>query len=124
MEQNRRLTDDETKAITAEAERMIKKVNINQVRLGYSAFMKGIYDENWIQITDLILSDVINNKKSGKVGDLKICRMSACAGEAEGNQEIFIFVSKVDKSKENLFSHSHMFCMKFLENYRKAYNSL
>lgn len=103
MEKNRKLTNEESKRILTDVEKWIKKVNINQVRLGYIAYMRNSYDNSLIQISDLVLSNVINNKKSGKVGDLKICRMSSCASEAEGNHEVFMFVSKVDKSK-NFFT--------------------
>ncbi|XP_070500992.1 nuclear factor NF-kappa-B p110 subunit isoform X2 [Chironomus tepperi] len=96
-EQNRKLSEEENKHLFADAVKLIKKTNINQVRLGYTAFMKNSYDNTWIKISGPIYSTVINNKKNAKVGDLKICRMSTHTSEADGNQEVFIFVSKVDK---------------------------
>jgi hypothetical protein len=97
------------RSINAEEDRVIKesikelmrkKININQVRLGYTAFIRSEVNNVWVKMCGPIFSSVINNKKSGKVGDLKICRMSTHTSEADGNQEIFMFVSKVDKSKE------------------------
>ncbi|CAH1712143.1 unnamed protein product [Chironomus riparius] len=96
-EQNRKLSEEESKCLFADAVKLIKKTNINQVRLGYTAFMKNSYDNTWINISGPIYSTVINNKKNAKVGDLKICRMSTHTSEADGNQEVFMFVSKVDK---------------------------
>lgn len=98
-EQNRKLSDEENKRLFSDAIKLIKKTNINQVRLGYTAFMKNSFDNTWIKISGPVYSTVINNKKNAKVGDLKICRMSTHASEADGNQEVFMFVSKVDKRK-------------------------
>jgi hypothetical protein len=109
-EQHRKLSEEEDKRLFADAVKLIKKTNINQVRLGYTAFMKNSYDNTWIQISGPIYSSVINNKKNAKVGDLKICRMSTHTSEADGNQEVFMFVSKVDKRKNtNLLNLCNLF---------------
>lgn len=99
FEVHRRLTEEEDIAIQENIkELMKKKISINQVRLGYTAYVKSEMS-TWTKLCGPIFSSVINNKKSGKVGDLKICRMSTHTSEADGGQEIFMFVSKVDKSK-------------------------
>lgn len=36
---------------------------------------------------------------NASVGELKINRISATVGSAKGNEELFMFVKKVDKSK-------------------------
>ena len=99
FEENRKLTDAQNQELFKKASSMIKKVNINQVRLEYTAFMFNEMTNTWVKICEPVVSAVINNKKSGKVGDLKICKMSVCASEVGGDQEIFMFVSKVDKSE-------------------------
>jgi hypothetical protein len=100
-ENQRPLSDAENRHVCENLERLYKKcnVNINQVRLGYTAYVKNDLDSCLEQISPTVYSTVINNKKSPKVGDLKICRMSTCASIADGGQEVFLFVSKVDKSE-------------------------
>lgn len=97
-EYNRKLSFDELQNINERSDELVKKININQVRLGYTAFAKDHINNNWKKICGPVFSTVINNKKNAKVGDLKICRMSTYFSEANGNQEVFLFVSKVDKS--------------------------
>lgn len=98
FETQRCITADEDRVIQERIDELLKKkININQVRLGYTAFVRNELNNTWDRLCGPIFSSVINNKKSGKVGDLKICRMSALTSEADGNQEIFMFVSKVDK---------------------------
>ncbi|KAG5679309.1 hypothetical protein PVAND_008886 [Polypedilum vanderplanki] len=99
FEVHRQVTEEEDRIIKDTIrELMRKKININQVRLGYTAYIRNPLNNTWTQLCGPIFSSVINNKKSGKVGDLKICRMSTHTSEADGNQEIFMFVSKVDKN--------------------------
>lgn len=120
FELNRPLNDEEAKHISESVKKMITKVNINQVRLGYTAYVQDETNQSWLKLCGPSFSTAINNKKSGKVGDLKICRMSTFTSEADGNQEIFMFVSKVDKSKEFVLTQCtvYHFSNKFIAFYR------
>lgn len=46
-----------------------------------------------------LLNELLFNTESALTGDLKISRMSTVVGSAAGNEDLFIFVGKVGKSK-------------------------
>lgn len=97
-EGNCRLTKAEIDALRGEVEIMAKKkIEINQIVLGFTAFMKDDISNEWIKISETVYSNIINNEKSVN-GKLMISRMSTCKSEAQGGTEIFMFVNKVDKN--------------------------
>lgn len=101
FELNRQLTLAEISAIEKEAGKQSKEMNLNQACLCFQAFIKNEVDNNWVRICDPIYSNVVNNLKSAPYGLLKISRMSTCNSPAKGGQEVFMFVEKVCKSKND-----------------------
>jgi Rel homology dimerisation domain/Rel homology DNA-binding domain len=98
FEESRKLSEEEVSLIASQTDALTKKVNINQVCLGFTAFYLDEATGAWNKLCDTVYSNVINNQKNAKHGDLKICRISTVASEAKGGQEVFMFVSKVDKN--------------------------
>lgn len=97
-EGNRRLSKIEIDALRDEVKILAKKkIEINQIALGFTAFMKDELSNEWIKISETVYSNIINNEKSVN-GKLMISRMSTCKSEAQGGTEIFMFVNKVDKN--------------------------
>lgn len=97
-EENRILSSDEKKVLREEVKSSAKKkIEINQIVLGFTAFMRDELSNQWIKIADTVYSNTINNEKSVN-GKLMIARMSTCQSEAQGGQEIYMFVNKVDKN--------------------------
>lgn len=99
FEGNRALTDAELSAIERDAEKQSKEMNLNQVCLGFQAFIKNEAENKWFKLGDPVYSTVVNNMKSALTGELKIIRMSTRTSPASGGQEIFMFVEKVCKSE-------------------------
>lgn len=80
FEGNAFLTPDEIENIRVDAKmKAKKKIEINQIALGFTAFMKDALSHEWIKITETVYSTIINNEKSVN-GKLSIARMSACKG--------------------------------------------
>jgi hypothetical protein len=80
FEGNAFLTPNDVETIRAESKiRAKKKIEINQIALGFTAFMKDALSNEWIKITETVYSTIINNEKSVN-GKLSIARMSTCKG--------------------------------------------
>jgi len=92
-----RLSDVEELKIKEDAHKLGKLVTdkLNTVVLGIEAFWidNGIYRP----LSPMTYSDTINNLKNPSTGELKICRISACAGTCEGEEEVYIFIERVKK---------------------------
>ncbi|XP_053604050.1 nuclear factor NF-kappa-B p105 subunit [Plodia interpunctella] len=81
------------KELRAHCESEAKKINLNIVRLRFSA-----HDINTdAEICPPVFSDPIHNMKSASTNDLKICRISKTIGRPMGGDDVFIFVEKVNK---------------------------
>ncbi|KAG6455387.1 hypothetical protein O3G_MSEX009193 [Manduca sexta] len=81
------------KELEAHCERMSKEIDLNIVRLKFSA-----HDiDTGIEICRPVFSEPIYNLKCASTNDLKICRISRCYGRPRGGEDIFIFVEKVNK---------------------------
>ncbi|CAB3236845.1 unnamed protein product, partial [Arctia plantaginis] len=74
-------------------ENMAKTINLNIVRLKFSAHDVHTGEE----ICAPVFSEPIHNMKSAATNDLKICRISRTSGSASGGEDIFILVEKVNK---------------------------
>lgn len=80
FERNAILMPSEIECIRLDAKmRAKKKIEINQIALGFTAFMKDALSHEWIKITETVYSSIINNEKSAN-GKLSIARMSTCKG--------------------------------------------
>ncbi|CAG4919083.1 unnamed protein product [Colias eurytheme] len=70
-----------------------KSINLNIVRLKFTA-----HDvQTGKLICGPVFSEPIHNIKSAATNDLKICRSSSCYGSANGGEDVFILVEKVNK---------------------------
>ncbi|KAJ0178904.1 hypothetical protein K1T71_005679 [Dendrolimus kikuchii] len=79
--------------IKAHCESIAKNIDLNIVRLKFSA-----HDiETGKEICAPVFSEPIHNMKSASTNDLKICRISRCAGRPKGGDDVFILVEKVNK---------------------------
>lgn len=86
-------TNVNTKELKAKCETIAKSIDLNIVRLKFSA-----YDaETGKEICEPVFSEPIHNMKSASTNDLKICRMSRVTGRPKGGDDVFIFVEKVNK---------------------------
>ncbi|CAH2071559.1 unnamed protein product, partial [Iphiclides podalirius] len=81
------------RALRAKCENVAKNINLNIVRLKFSAH--DILTDK--EICDPVFSEPIHNMKSAATNDLKICRMSRCYGRSKGGEDVFILVEKVNK---------------------------
>ncbi|XP_075971520.1 nuclear factor NF-kappa-B family member relish [Anticarsia gemmatalis] len=79
--------------LQTKCENMAKTINLNIVRLKFSAHDVHTGEE----ICDPVLSEPIHNMKSAATNDLKICRISRSSGSASGGEDVFILVEKVNK---------------------------
>ncbi|XP_068631520.1 nuclear factor NF-kappa-B p110 subunit-like [Battus philenor] len=84
---------DYERALRSHCENIAKNINLNIVRLRFSAH--DILTDK--EICPPIFSEPIHNMKSAATNDLKICRMSKCIGRPKGGDDVFIFVEKVNK---------------------------
>lgn len=94
----RELTLREELQLQKEATEMAKTMNLNQVCLCFQAFQVDPTTGQWTQLCEPVYSNPINNMKSALTGELKICRLSATAGNVDGGEEVFMFVEKVCKN--------------------------
>lgn len=108
---NRELTELEKAKLRTKAKNEAADMNLNQVSLCFDAFqnIKG----NWTRICPPVFSTAINNMKSALTGELKISRLSAVVGSVCGNEDLFLFVEKVGKSKFFLVQLSNTFLCNF-----------
>jgi Rel/ankyrin family protein len=97
FETNRKPTVEEMSRIEKESEEEAKAMNLNQVCLKFDAIRYNEQFQKWERICEPIYSNVVNDTKSAKTGQLKICRMSTTASVCSGGDEIFLFVEKVCK---------------------------
>lgn len=97
FEENRKPNIEEMVRIEKESEEEAKTMNLNQVCLKFDALMYNDQLQRWERVCEPTYSNVINDTKSAKTGQLKICRMSKDVSFASGGDEIFIFVEKVCK---------------------------
>ncbi|XP_037036644.1 nuclear factor NF-kappa-B p110 subunit isoform X3 [Bradysia coprophila] len=95
FEKGREITERENQQLLTRAENEAKNMNLNKVCLCFEAFY--LIDDNWVSICEPALSNPINNMKSALTGELKITRLSTNISEANGNEDIFLFVEKVGK---------------------------
>ncbi|CAH2105464.1 unnamed protein product [Euphydryas editha] len=79
--------------LRVQCENEAKKINLNIVRLKFSAHDL-LTDK---EICPPVFSEPIHNLKSAATNDLKICRISRCYGRPKGGDDVFIFVEKVNK---------------------------
>lgn len=103
-EGNTCISSSQIEAFHAEAKIIAKKkVEINQVALGFTAYGKDIQRNEWKKITETVYSTIINNEK-GVSGKLSIARMSVCKGKVLYSSLCFknIFIIKVFIKKFNL----------------------
>ncbi|CAD7092513.1 unnamed protein product [Hermetia illucens] len=96
METGGSLTPRDEMQIKANAERIAKNMNLNQVCLGFQAFAVN-NDHTLTRLCKSIFSRPINNMKSALTGELKITRLSAAVSSAAGGDDLFLFVEKVGK---------------------------
>ncbi|KAI5637453.1 hypothetical protein NE865_09884 [Phthorimaea operculella] len=90
MDKSRNISQKELRAY---CENAAKTMNLNIVRLRFSA-----HDINTDkEICPPVFSEPINNMKSAATNDLKICRMSRHCGRPRGGDDVFILVEKVNK---------------------------
>lgn len=97
--ENGSVSPGELARIEEKAESQSKEMNLNQVCLCFQAYIQNPMEDKWVKICEPVYSNVVNNMKSALVGELRISRMSSYVSPASGNQEIFMFVEKVCKSK-------------------------
>ncbi|KAJ2951951.1 hypothetical protein O0L34_g4210 [Tuta absoluta] len=81
------------KELRAYCENAAKTINLNIVRLRFSAHDINTDEE----ICFPVFSEPIHNMKSAATNDLKICRMSRHCGRSRGGDDVFILVEKVNK---------------------------
>ncbi|PZC86585.1 hypothetical protein B5X24_HaOG206146 [Helicoverpa armigera] len=86
-------TNVNLKDLQVQCENMAKTINLNIVRLKFSAHDTVTGQE----ICEPVFSEPIHSMKSAATNDLKICRISRSSGSASGGEDVFILVEKVNK---------------------------
>ncbi|NP_001095935.1 nuclear factor NF-kappa-B p110 subunit isoform 1 [Bombyx mori] len=81
------------KELKIQCENMAKSIDLNIVRLKFSAHDISTDRE----ICKPVFSEPIHSLKSAASNDLKICRISRCSGRPVGGEDVYIFVEKVNK---------------------------
>ncbi|CAG4992014.1 unnamed protein product [Parnassius apollo] len=81
------------RTLRAHCENLAKNINLNIVRLKFSAH--DILTDKEICLP--VFSEPIHNMKSAATNDLKICKISRCHGRPIGGDDVFILVEKVNK---------------------------
>lgn len=79
-------------------------MSLHQVSLGFQAYIQSD-DNRWVKIGDPVYSNNVNNSETAAFCELVIDKISATAGPASGEQEILMFVEKVDKSENQITNH-------------------
>uniref|UniRef100_A0A2M4AE14 Putative ipt domain of the transcription factor nfkappab n=1 Tax=Anopheles triannulatus TaxID=58253 RepID=A0A2M4AE14_9DIPT len=97
-ELNREPTQREEELMLKEANAMARTMNLNQVCLCFQAYRVELATGQWVPLCEPVYTNAINNMKSALTGELKICRLSATVGSADGGEEVFMFVEKVCKN--------------------------
>ncbi|XP_061645880.1 nuclear factor NF-kappa-B p100 subunit isoform X5 [Phyllopteryx taeniolatus] len=96
-----RPTATEESALVKEAKELSKMVDLNIVRLKFTAFLK---DSNggFTRALRAVVSNAIYDSKSPNASNLKISRMDKTCGSVLGGDEIFLLCDKVQKDKEEV----------------------
>ncbi|XP_061645877.1 nuclear factor NF-kappa-B p100 subunit isoform X3 [Phyllopteryx taeniolatus] len=91
-----RPTATEESALVKEAKELSKMVDLNIVRLKFTAFLK---DSNggFTRALRAVVSNAIYDSKSPNASNLKISRMDKTCGSVLGGDEIFLLCDKVQK---------------------------
>ncbi|KAK3554007.1 hypothetical protein QTP70_019124, partial [Hemibagrus guttatus] len=89
-------TDSEEQAIVREAKELGKNMDLNIVRLKFTAYLK---DSNggFTRALKPVVSNPIYDSKSPNASNLKISRMDKTCGSVMGGDEIFLLCDKVQK---------------------------
>ncbi|XP_058241949.1 nuclear factor NF-kappa-B p100 subunit isoform X2 [Hemibagrus wyckioides] len=89
-------TDTEEQAIVREAKELGKSMDLNIVRLKFTAYLK---DSNggFTRALKPVVSNPIYDSKSPNASNLKISRMDKSCGSVLGGDEIFLLCDKVQK---------------------------
>ncbi|MCJ8730366.1 hypothetical protein PDJAM_G00183560 [Pangasius djambal] len=89
-------TDAEEQAIVREAKELGKSMDLNIVRLKFTAYLK---DSNggFTRALKPVVSNPIYDSKSPNASNLKISRMDKTCGSVMGGDEIFLLCDKVQK---------------------------
>ncbi|XP_063377191.1 uncharacterized protein LOC134664459 isoform X2 [Cydia fagiglandana] len=83
----------DTRELMSYCETEAKGINLNIVRLRFSA-----HDiDTDLEICAPVFSEPIHNMKSAATNDLKICRISKFYGRPKGGEDVYILVEKVNK---------------------------
>ncbi|XP_054654585.1 nuclear factor NF-kappa-B p100 subunit isoform X2 [Dunckerocampus dactyliophorus] len=90
------LTESEESAVLKEAKELSKVMDLNIVRLKFTAFLK---DSNggFSRALKPVVSNAIYDSKSPNASNLKISRMDTTCGSVLGGDEIFLLCDKVQK---------------------------
>uniref|UniRef100_A0A8C1JA04 Nuclear factor of kappa light polypeptide gene enhancer in B-cells 2 (p49/p100) n=1 Tax=Cyprinus carpio TaxID=7962 RepID=A0A8C1JA04_CYPCA len=91
-----KLTDSEEQAILHEAKELGKSMDLNIVRLKFTAYLQ---DSNgsFTRALNPVVSNPIYDSKSPNASNLKISRMDKTSGSVLGGEEIFLLCDKVQK---------------------------
>uniref|UniRef100_A0A8C2KTS5 Nuclear factor of kappa light polypeptide gene enhancer in B-cells 2 (p49/p100) n=1 Tax=Cyprinus carpio TaxID=7962 RepID=A0A8C2KTS5_CYPCA len=91
-----KLTDTEEQAILHEAKELGKSMDLNIVRLKFTAYLQ---DSNgsFTRALNPVVSNPIYDSKSPNASNLKISRMDKTSGSVLGGEEIFLLCDKVQK---------------------------
>ncbi|XP_062319587.1 nuclear factor NF-kappa-B p100 subunit isoform X2 [Osmerus eperlanus] len=94
--QHNHITDPEEQAITKEAKELGKAMDLNIVRLMFTAYLQ---DSNggFSRALKPVVSNPIYDSKSPNASNLKISRMDKTCGSVMGGDEIFLLCDKVQK---------------------------
>ncbi|MFT7805948.1 nuclear factor NF-kappa-B p100 subunit-like isoform X2 [Arapaima gigas] len=94
--QNYRFTDAEEHALLKEAKDLAKIMDLNVVRLKFSAYLQDA-DGSFTRALKPVISKPIYDSKSPNASNLKISRMDKTCGSVLGGDEIFLLCDKVQK---------------------------
>ncbi|XP_077469923.1 nuclear factor NF-kappa-B p100 subunit isoform X2 [Stigmatopora argus] len=89
-------TAGEESALSKEAKELAKLVDLNIVRLKFSAFLKDS-DGGFTRALKGVVSHAIYDSKSPNASNLRISRMDKTCGSVLGGDEIFLLCDKVQK---------------------------
>uniref|UniRef100_A0A8C9WS49 Nuclear factor of kappa light polypeptide gene enhancer in B-cells 2 (p49/p100) n=1 Tax=Scleropages formosus TaxID=113540 RepID=A0A8C9WS49_SCLFO len=90
------LTDAEEQAIAKEAKALGKDMDLNVVRLKFTAYLQDS-DGRFTRALKPVISKPIYDSKSPNASNLKISRMDKTCGSVLGGDEIFLLCDKVQK---------------------------
>ncbi|KAJ8416135.1 hypothetical protein AAFF_G00381570, partial [Aldrovandia affinis] len=90
------LTDVEERAVLKEAKELGKSMDLNVVRLKFTAYLQDSHGRYTLSLKPVI-SCPIYDSKSPNASNLKISRMDKTCGSVLGGDEIFLLCDKVQK---------------------------